>query len=427
VSDAQLLQTLLQIAVILGAARIGGEVAVRLNVPQVVGELAGGIALGPSVLGALFPGVFRLLFPSGDAQLNLLELLSWLGVTFLVLIAGLETRLGMLRGSGRAVVGSWIGGFWLPFVVGTGAGWLLPVGFWGPQADRLSFALFVATAMSISAIPVIARILLDLGVMRTRMGMVIMSSALADDTVGWIVLAVTIGLATAGGIDGTLLGVALGGTALFLVLAATLGQYGVRKLLRFARNMKAPHAQGTAMFLLVLAGGALTQALHVHMVLGSFVTAILIARSCGKDAEAIRSIRHVGMSLFIPFFFGYAGSKVDLTTLDGSAFGVAIAILVLACLSKLVGGGLGALAGGLRGWEAAAVGAGLNARGAMELVIAAIGLSAGIVDLRMYSIIVLVAIVTTLMAAPLLRYCLARIPTEVTPQLGSKPAVEAAV
>ncbi len=164
-----------------------------------------------------------------------------------------------------------------------------------------------------------------------------------------------------------------------------------------------PHARTTLTVVIVLAGAAITEALHVHLVLGAFVAAVLVGRSPARDETAGEAIRQVGMAFFVPFFFGYTGIKVDLTTLTGSAIPVGIAAIAVACVGKLVGGSLGARFGGMEWHEAWAVGAGRNARGAMELVIATVGLSIGVLTPPMYSIIVLIAVVTTLMAAPMLR------------------------
>jgi Kef-type K+ transport system membrane component KefB len=408
VTEHQLLLFLSQIALLIVVARTGGELAARIGIPQVVGELVGGICLGPSLLGHFWPGAFSALFPADDVSRALLDGIGWIGVIFLVLIAGLETRLGVLRTSGRAVFAGWIGGFCLPFALGFALGWVMPAELVGSGISRAVFALFIATAMSISAIPVIARILLDLRLLKTRMGMVILSTALADDTVGWVVLAIVAGLATVGTVDVGAIALTLGGVTLFLIFTATIGQFVVRKALRYSRLTKVPYSQLSVILALVVLGGVVTQALHVHLVLGSFVIGVLIARSPAKHPETLESIRGVGMGFFVPLFFAYAGIKVDLTSVRGSIIPVALAAVAVACFSKLVGGGVGAYLGGLGRWEALAVGAGLNARGAMELVIAAIGLSVGIISLPMYSIIVLIAVVTTLMAAPMLRYCVAR-------------------
>ena len=405
-TEHQTLLFLIEVVVLVVAARLGAELAIRLGVAQVVGELTAGICLGPTLLGKLWPTGFADLFPSDAVQRGVLEMLGWIGVIFLVLLSGFETRLGILKDSMRTVIAGWAGGFFVPFGLGLAFGWLIPSELIGPGIDRPVFALFVATAMSISAIPVIARILMDLGLFQTKIGMIIMSTALADDTAGWIVLAIVSSLALGDQVDGSAIATAVLGTGLFLVLALTVGQWIVRGVLAASGRMKVPFAQATAMLAIVFAGGAITQAIHVQLVLGSFVAGILIVRTPWRtrDRQMIESIRHVAMGFFVPFFFAYTGTKVDLTTLTGSTLLVAVAAVVLACVAKLGGAGLGARVGGLGWWEALAVGAGRNARGAMELVIAAIGLSIGILTPAMYSIIVLIAVVTTLMAAPLLGF-----------------------
>src|SRR5437016_2230920 len=158
------------------------------------------------------------------------------------------------------------------------------------------------------------------------------------------------------------------------------------------------------MMFLVFGAGAITQWIRVHLVLGAFVAAILLGRYRRLDPEAHSAVRQVGMGFFVPFFFAYTGIKVDLTTLRGNALLFTLLAVVVACVGKIAGGGLGSRLGGLPGWEALAVGFGLNARGAMELVIAAVGLSIGVLNDASYAIIVLIAVLTTVMAAPLLKW-----------------------
>jgi Kef-type K+ transport system membrane component KefB len=410
--DSELLLLLVEVIILLSVARIGGEVAARLGIPVHVGELALGIIIGPSLLGWLWPGVLNAIFPTDGVQPALLDAFSWIGIIFLVLIGGLETRLGVLRRERRAVIGGWLGGFGLPFAGGFALGMLAPAELAPAGIDRGVFALFIATAISISAIPVIARILLDLGLMQTRLGMVIVSSAIADDTVGWIVLAVAAGLASGGlAAGGVTLTFAL--TIGFVVLSFTFGKRMVRKALALSRaKSRTPHPQISMMLLLVFAFGAITQAIGVHLVLGAFVAAMLIGRVRQIDPEAVAGVRQVGMGFFVPIFFAYTGTKVDLTSLRGSALTFSVLIVAIACVTKILGGSLGASAGGLPRWEALAVGIGLNARGAMELVIAAIGLSLGLLNDATYAAIVLVAVLTTVMTTPLLQWCLARMEAE---------------
>jgi K+:H+ antiporter len=429
VTDHQLFLFLADVTVLLVAARIGSEISARLGIPLHVGELVMGLLLGPSLLGWLWPGASHALFPKDVSQRSLLEIVSWTGIIFLVLLGGLETRLAILRSAGRAVIGGWIGGFGLPFVGGFFLGMAFPRNLIPSGISQPLFALFLATAMSISAIPVIARILMDLNLYQTRLGMVILSTAIADDTIGWIVLAVVAGLA-AGRLETGHIVTTLTLTAAFLVFAFTLGRRLVKAAMYLSRrHIKAPEGELAMMIALVFGAGALTQAIGVHLVLGAFVASILIGRVKRTDTGTIRSIRTVGMGFFVPFFFAYTGLKVDLTTLHGNAAVFTVLAVLVACLGKVIGGSIGSRLGGLPKWEAIAVGFGLNARGAMELVIAAVGLSIGLLNETSYAIIVLIAVLTTVMAAPLLKVCVKRagpeaiaIPEEV-PVLPPEPAL----
>ena len=407
-TDHQLFLFLAEVTALIVAARIGSEIAARLRIPLHVGELVMGLLLGPSLLGWVWPGAFHALFPKDPSQRNLLEIISWTGIIFLVLLGGLETRLSILRRAGRAVIGGWIGGFGLPFAGGFALGMAFPRSLIPQTISQPLFALFLATAMSISAIPVIARILMDLNLYKTRVGMVILSTAIADDTIGWVVLAAVAGLA-AGHLQTGHIAATLTLTAGFLAFAFTLGGRLVKAAMWLSRNhVKAPEAELAMMMALVFGAGALTQAIGVHLVLGAFVASILLARVRNTSPETIRSIRTIGMGFFVPFFFAYTGIKVDLTTLHGNAAVFTVLAVLVACLGKVIGGSIGARAGGLPRWEALAVGFGLNARGAMELVIAAVGLSIGLLNETSYAIIVLIAVLTTIMAAPLLKFCVRR-------------------
>lgn len=421
-TDHQLFLVLAEILVLVVAARVGGEIAARLGIPTVVGEIVMGILLGPSLFGQVWPGGFRALFPDEPAQRNLLELIGWVGVIFLVLSAGLETRLGVLREHGRAVMTGWAGAFFLPFAAGWGFGLLAPDSLVGPEADRATFALFIGVAMSISAIPVIARILMDLDLIRTRLGVLIMSTAVADDTIGWIVLAVVTGLARGEGLAVGNIAGTMAGTAAFVLVAFIAGPTICRRALRQSRRLKIAHAELSVVLLLVLLGAMTTQAIGVHLVLGAFVMAIQIRRTGLRLGAVEGSIIQTGLGFFTPFFFAYTGLRVDLTTMRGSALVATIVAFVIACLGKFVGGTVGARLGGLGIWEAIGTGIGLNARGAMELVIATIGLSIGVLTAEGYAMLVLIAVSTSLMTAPLLRLVVERMRAQGAPSPHSATA-----
>ena len=407
-TDHQLLLVIAEILVLVLAARVGGEIASRFGIPSVVGEIVMGIMLGPSLFGALWPGGFRALFPPDQIQRNLLEMIGWIGVLFLVLSAGLETRLGVLREHGRAVLLGWIGAFFLPFAAGWAFGLFAPDALVGPEADRTTFALFIGVAMSISAIPVIARILMDLDLIGTRLGVLVMSTAVADDTVGWIVLAVVTGLAQGEGLALGTVAVTMTATAAFVAVAFTAGPLLCRHALRGSRRLQIPHAELSVVMLLVLLGALITQAIGVHLVLGAFVIGIQIRRTGLSLAGSEGVIRQAGTGFFTPFFFAYTGLRVDLTTMRGSTLVATVVAVAIACLGKFVGGTIGARLGGLPRWEAIGTGVGLNARGAMELVIAAIGISIGVLTAQGYAMLVMIAVSTTIMTAPLLRFVVSR-------------------
>lgn len=406
-TEYQLLIFLIEILVLLAAARLGGEVANRLGLPHLVGELIAGIMLGPSLLGWVWPAAFDALFPAEALQRGLLDATAWIGVVFLALLAGLATRLGLLRGMGSAVFGSWVGGFGLPFACGFALGMVFPQAMIPGSIERPVFALFISTAMSITAIPVIARILMDLGIAKTRVGVVVIASALADDTVGWVMLSIVAGLAT-GGVESMAIARTVALTIGFVGLAFTVGRRATLALLTFSRRSKLPYAELSGMFMMVLASGAVTQAIGVHLVLGVFVAAILIGQDPDLTEESTSALRGVGMGIFVPVFFASVGLKVDLTSLRGPALMFTLIALVVACGSKVIGAGLGARLGGMSAPEALSIGLARNARGAMELVIAAIGLAIGILNPSSYAMIVLIAVVTTVMTAPLLRWSSAR-------------------
>lgn len=405
-TDDQLFRFVCQLVVLFLAARLGAEIATRLGVPANVGEILAGVVLGPSVLGVIWPGAFSELFPDDPSSRVALDVVAWFGVILLVTIAGLETRPGVLRNETRVVVGSWLGGFGLPFVAGFALGMLFPGDLVPTGISQPLFATFLATAMSISAIPVIARILLDLGVYATRLGMVIIASATADDTVGWIILSVVVGLAGEGVEAGVLIRtIAL--TLAFVIATIVVGRPAVKFMVRRSSSLRIPYPGLSVMLLIVLAFGAFTQAIGAHLVLGSFAAAILIGRSRPDDG-AVRAIRQMAFGFFVPVFFAYTGARTDLTALDSESAGIGVLAVSVAVASKLIGGGLGARLGGLPRYEALAVGIGLNARGAIGLVMASIGLSAGLLTDATYAILVLIAIATTLMTPPLLRACIAR-------------------
>ena len=402
---------LLQIAVLLLVARFLGEVMRKLGQPAVVGELAAGVVLGPSVLGVLAPELQSAVFPVSQHQADLLAVVSWLGVLCLLIVTGLETDLGLIKRRGRAALIVSAGGIIVPFASGLALGWLLPGDYLAQPDNRLVFALFMAVAMSISAVPVIAKVLMDLELARRDIGQLILAAAMTDDTIGWILLSVVAGLATAGSVNLLSVAQALGGAALFLLIAFTVGTRIVSRIIQTSDEwFGGAGAQLSTVLVLAFGGAALTHQMGIEAVLGAFVVGILVVGAPRYRHEVGHGLELITNSFLAPIFFAAAGVKVNLLRLaDPDVFVIGLIVLAIACIGKFVGAYIGSWAAGVSHWERLAMGSGMNARGAMEIVVATVGLGLGILTNEMYSIIVMVAIVTSLMAPPLLRYTLSKV------------------
>ncbi|MEH2466406.1 cation:proton antiporter domain-containing protein [Nostoc sp.] len=407
----ELLLVLVQLSLLLLVARGLGELMRRINLPPVVGELLAGVLLGPSLFGLLLPDLQAHIFPKSQEQSNLLSVISWLGVLFLLIVTGLETDLKLILRKGKTALLISLGGIIIPFVTGFGLGWLLPDSFLADPEKRLVFSLFIATAMSISAVPVIAKVLMDLNLIRRDIGQVTLAAGMTDDTIGWILLSVVSGLATSGKFDFGTIFHSVSAAVLFLAIAFTIGRTIVDQILRWVDDyVGGISASISVVLILSLSAAALTHALGLEAALGAFVLGILAGQSRRFSNEAGHMLEVFTAAFLAPIFFASAGLKVNLLTLlvpQTLLFG--LIVLVVACVGKFTGAYIGSRVGGLSHWEGLAMGSGMNARGAMEIVVATIGLSLGVLNPQMYSIIVMVAIVTSLMAPPLLRWTLSKV------------------
>lgn len=407
----ELLLVLIQLSLLLLVARGLGELMRRINLPPVVGELLAGVLLGPSVFGLLLPDLQAHIFPKSQEQSNLLSVISWLGVLFLLIVTGLETDLKLILRKGKTALLISLGGIIVPFITGFGLGWLLPDNFLAEPEKRLVFSLFIATAMSISAVPVIAKVLMDLNLIRRDIGQVTLAAGMADDTIGWILLSVVSGLASSGKFNFGTIFHSVSAAILFLAISFTIGRTIVDQILRWVDDYVGGVAASISIVLiLALSAAALTHALGLEAALGAFVLGILAGQCRRFSSEAGHMLEVFTAGFLAPIFFAGAGLKVNLLTLlVPQTFIFGLIVLAVACVGKFIGAYLGSRVGGLSHWEGLAMGSGMNARGAMEIVVATIGLSLGVLNPQMYSIIVMVAIATSLMAPPLLRYTLSKV------------------
>jgi Kef-type K+ transport system membrane component KefB/nucleotide-binding universal stress UspA family protein len=411
-SHSEVLQLVLQIAVLLAAARFLGGLAQRLGQPAVVGEILAGVILGPSLLSSLIPWVEEWILPQTPVQGNLLEVVALIGVMLLLVITGLETDLALIRRRIGVAMGVGIGGLVVPFALGLLLGLAIPEGLVGDASDRTVFALFVATALAISAIPVLAKILMDLDLMRREFGQTVLAAGMINDITGWALLGIVTALASAQVLTAGIVLQTVGMVVLFIAATATVGRFAVERGLGLIQDrFRGPDLILTLVVVLAFGWGAFSQALHLEPVIGAFAIGILFGRLSRLPTEVVKKLESMALAVFAPIFFAVAGLKVDVgSILEPGLIFIALVVIVVATVGKVAGAYVGArYLSGQDHWSALAYGAGLNARGAVEIIIATIGLSLGILTTEMFSIIVLMAVVTSVAAPAGLRYCLARV------------------
>src|ERR1700730_15665469 len=401
-----------ELGLLLLVGRLMGEAAQRLGQPAVMGQLIGGLLLGPSVLGLIWPAAQHALFPGTPEQKSMINAVSQLGILMLLLLTGMETDLQLVKRVGRAAVTVAATGVALPFICGFALGEMLPDALLPNPGARLVTAVFLGTALSISSVKIVAMVVREMNFMRRDLGQIIVASAILEDTIGWVIIAVAFGLASAGTVDLWSLGRAVLGTAAFMVASLTFGRRIVFYLIRWANdNFKSEFPVITVILVIMIAMALITQLIGVNTVLGAFVAGILIGESPILTRHIDEQLRGLIVALFMPVFFGLSGLSADLTVLKNPALALlALGLIVIASAGKFLGAFVGGKLGGLTRAESLALGCGMNARGSTEVIVATIGLSMGVLNRDLFTLIVTMAIVTTMAMPPMLRWALKRLP-----------------
>jgi len=403
---------LIEILVLVIAGRLLGEAMQRIGQPSVMGQLIAGILLGPSFFGLLWPEGQHAIFPANEAQKGMVDAVAQIGVLMLLLLAGMETDLTLARRTGRASIAVSITGICLPFACGFALGLYLPERLLPNPDERLPAALMLGTALSISSVKIVAMVVREMNFLRRNVGQIILASAVIDDTIGWILIAITLGLVEKSHLDWPTLAKSVIGTALFLGLSFTLGRRAVAWAIRWTNDNMTSELPVISLILALTFGLALiTDAIGVHDVLGAFVAGILVGESPILTKQIDGQLRGLITGLFMPVFFGLAGLTADLTILnDPEILLLTLGIVAIATIGKFAGAFAGGTIGGLRFRESLAIASGMNARGSTEVIVATIGLSMGVLSQNLFSMIVTMAILTTLAMPPMLRWSLARLP-----------------
>ena len=408
---------LLQIAVLLGVAYIGGQILKRWNQPTLIGNILGGVLLGPTILGHWFPEFQILIFKPDQTQANMLSAITWVGLLLFLMEAGIDVNLNVLRRTGSQSFWVSAGGLVVPMLSGFMLGALIPDNFLVKPSDRFTLSLFLAVSMSISALPPIAMVLREKSMLRHKIGQIALGSAMIDDIVAWILVAVMTSLYITGHFDGLAAAKTSGAALMFLGISYAIARPLMTRFISWHNGISpGASAQLSVLIFFGITGGVITSWLGLESALGVFVIGILIGAAPSLQKNAVHALSLIVSAFLAPLYFGLAGLRLNLwTVLEWDTFSLLLAVLSVAFISKLIGVYLGASIAGLSKWERLSLGFGMNARGGTEIIIATIGLSIGLLPKEIYSIIVVMAIVTVIMAVPLMTWALSRVAPEGEP------------
>jgi Kef-type K+ transport system membrane component KefB/nucleotide-binding universal stress UspA family protein len=403
-----------QVALLMLIGRGLGEIMQRFGQPAIIGQLLAGLILGPSLFGWVWPAGHDLVFPKGADQKNLITGLANMGVLMLLLLTGMETDLKLVRRVGRPAIAITATGVLLPFALGFALGEILPDSILPTAHGHLVAALFLGTALSISSIKIVAMVVREMHFMRRNLGQIIVSSAIMEDTVGWVIISITLGIAGAGGFAVGSLAKTVIGTVLFLIFSYTAGRWLVFQLIRWVNDtFVSEYAVITAILLVMCVMALTTQAIGVNTVLGAFVAGVLVGESPILSQQIQDELRGFITAFMMPVFFGLSGLSADLTILrDPHLLLLTAGLVAIATVGKFSGAFAGGKLGGLSNPESLAVGCAMNARGSTEVIVASIGLSMGALTQNLYSMIVTMAVLTTMSMPPMLRWALNRLPMD---------------
>lgn len=383
-------QVLLSAGVVVVSVRAVGWLTAKVGQPRVMGEIIAGILLGPSLLGLVWPEAFEFLFPAG--VISALKAIANLGLAMFMFLIGMELDFQSLRGQGRRAVAISQASIVVPMVLGAGlALWLYPA--YGAGGDPLAFVLFLGAAMSITAFPVLARLLRETGLIRTRTGVLAMTCAAIDDVTAWCLLAVVVAITSSTGMGDAVLtiGLSAGYVLVMLKVVAPL-------LARFGR------VPLWAVLALVLVSAWTTEQIGIHAIFGGFLAGVVMPSREPWRQEVHDRLESVVTYLLLPVFFVVVGlaTRVDLLT-SPVLWATTALVVTVAIAGKFGGAALAARAVGETWRTSVTLGLLMNTRGLTEIVILTVGLELGVITPTMFTIMLLMALVTTLMAAPLLR------------------------
>lgn len=402
-SHQEITGLLIQLGLMLLVGRLFAEIGRKLRQPSVVGEIIAGIILGPTLLGTISPELFEMLFPAGRSSI-VLDGFVQVAVVMLLFIAGLEVDLHIVWQQGRQAVFTSVLGLIIPFATGFFVPSLIPEFFTASDSNtRLAQALFMGTSMAITALPVIARLLMDLNMFKSKMGMLIISSAMITDLIAWLILSVVLGMV---GRQSDLSWFNTGIiTVIFTLLILTAGRAVINRSLPWINRSLAWPGGVLALSLgFCFLSAAFTEYIGIHAIFGSFLMGVILGDSEHFSERAKEIVHQFINNVFAPLFFVSIGLKVNfLLNFDLTA---TLVILAIAFAGKVFGAGAGARLGGFTWRESIAAGFGMNARGAIEIIMGLVALEYNLINETIFVSLVIMALVTSMASGPIMKYIL---------------------
>ena len=397
------LSLILSIGLLIIAARMFGEFFRKFKMPLVVGELIAGIILGPSLVGNYAPGISEILYTHNtNASIALSGIIN-ISIIMLLFVAGMELNLSLIRQQGKAALSTSV----LSLIIPLGLGFV--TAYYGYEyygrnsTDKVAFSLFMGTAMAISALPVIARTLIDLNLFKTKIGSIIITAAMFNDLIGWVLFSMIMGMLKGSANHSVLLTLLY--TIAYAILMLTVVRILINKSLPWAeKNFTWPGGFLSLSLGLAFLGAAFTEFIGLHAIFGAFIIGITIGDSVHVTEKMKDIVNQFVTNIFAPLFFISIGFKVNF--LDHFNLQITIIILVLAFIGKIFGGYFGAKIGGLGNKESLAIGFGMNARGAMEIILATLALQANLIGEEVFVAIVIMAVITSIVAGPMMNWLL---------------------
>ncbi|MHB8337061.1 MAG: cation:proton antiporter domain-containing protein [Ignavibacteriaceae bacterium] len=396
---------LLSISLMLLSAKLLGELFNKIGQPAVVGEIIAGIILGPTVFGSLLPHTYNWLFPQNNGVKVALDGIVNLAVILLLLVSGLEVDLSVVVKEGKTAFLTGVMGIIIPFALGFTAAYFFPH-LLGIKDDnmKLAFALFIGIALSISALPVIVKTLMDLGIFKTEIGYIIVAAAMFNDIVGWLVFSIILSM-----IGANNHGLTFDQTLILLIAFTLFVLLILRKIINkiipwIQKNLNFPG--GVLNFILILGflSAAFTEYIGIHAIFGSFIMGIAIGDSVHIKEKTREIIQQFITNIFAPLFFVSIGLTVNFIT--NFNFLIVAVILIFAFFGKVIGCGIGARFAGLNKNDSLAVGFGMNSRGAMEIILGILAFQYGLIHANVFVALVIMALVTSVSSAPFMKYFL---------------------